>query len=214
MSKLLSTHRRLASVATLLPPGAVPEGSRGVILSEALRLFAEHGYGGASIRDIAQLAGIKGATVYSHYPSKAHVLAELIQIGHEVHLRAMREALLAAGSEPKHQLMAIVRAHVLMHAEYPMLAVVSNAELHALPTEFAAPILETRRQSEMQLLEVIQRGMRLGVFNVPDDQLALPAIGAMGLRVAHWYTPEIGRTPEQVADTFAEFACRIVGAVG
>ena len=213
MSKVPTLQRRLAAVTTVLPPGAVPDGSRGVILGEALRLFAEHGYGGASIRDIAQLAGIKAASVYSHYPSKAHVLAELLHIGHEEHFRRMRSALLAANPEPKLQLIAAVRAHVLAHADYSMLAVVSNAELHALPPEFAAPILELRRQSELLLQEVIQRGVNLGVFKVPDTQLALLAIGAMGLRVAHWYTPEVGKTPEQIADTYGEFACRIVGVM-
>ena len=211
MGKPASTQRRLAAVATLLPPGAAPEGSRGLILSASLRLFAEHGYGGASIRDIAERAGIKGATVYSHYPSKAQVLADLIRIGHEEHFRRMRAALLNAGPEPRFQLTAIVRAHVLAHAEYPMLAVVANAELHALPPEFAAPILELRHQSEAQLLEVIQRGVGLGVFHVADPQLAVLAIGAMGLRVAHWYGPEIGKTPDEIADSFAEFACRVVG---
>lgn len=213
MSKVPSSQRRLAAVTTVLPPGAVPEGSRGVILGEALRLFAEHGYGGASIRDIAKLAGIQGASVYSHYPSKAHVLAELLHIGHEEHFRRMRAALLSSAPEPKVQLRAVVRAHVLAHAEYSMLAVVSNAELHALPPEFAAPILELRRQSESLLHEVIRRGSNLGVFQVPDTQLALLAIGAMGLRVAHWYGPEIGKTPEQIAEIYGEYACRIVGVM-
>ncbi len=213
MNNLLSTHRRLASVTTLLPPSATSEGSRSVILIEALRLFAEHGYGGSSIRDIAKLVGIKAATVYSHYPSKAHVLAELIRIGHAEHHRRMRAAVLEAGSNPTQQLVALVRAHVLAHAEYPMLAVVSNAELHALPEEFASPILVVRHQSEMLLHDVIERGVKLGVFDVPDMQLVLPAIGAMGLRVAHWYTPEIGKTPVQVADVFAELACRVVGVM-
>ena len=208
----INTNRRLAAVTTLLPPGMTPEGSRGLILSEALRLFAEHGYGGASIRDIAQQVGIKGASVYSHYPSKAHVLAELLRIGHEEHFRRMRAALLAASPEPTQQLIAVVRAHVFAHAEYPMLAVVASAEMHALPAEFATPILEVRRNSEMQLLDVIRRGTELGVFNVPDAELALAAIAAMGVRVAHWYAPDNKRTPEQIADVFALFACRLVGA--
>lgn len=211
MSKIPSLQRRLAALTTLLPPGATPDGSRGVILNESLRLFAEHGYGGASIRDIAELVGIKAASVYSHYPSKAHVLAELMLIGHGEHFRRLRTALMAASPEPRLQLVAVVRAHVMAHAEYPMLAVVSNNEMHALPPEFAAPSLELRRQSESLLLDVIQRGVDLGVFDVPDTQLALRAISAMGLRVAHWYTPELGKTPEQIAEAYGEFACRIVG---
>lgn len=213
MPSILSSHRRLAALTTVLPPGAAPDGSRGVILGEALRLFAEHGYGGSSIRDIAKLVGIQAASVYSHFPSKAHVLAELVRIGHEEHHRRLRGALLDARSDPKEQLMAIVRAHVSAHAEYPMLAVVSNAELHALPAEFAAPSLELRRQSELLLLEVIERGIKLGVFKVPDAQLARSAISAMGLRVAHWYTPELEQTPARVAEVYAEFACRVLGVM-
>lgn len=213
MQNALSTNRRLAAVTTVLPPGAVPEGSRGVILSESLRLFAEHGYGGTSMRDVAKLVGIKAPTVYSHYPSKAHVLAELARIGHEEHLRRVRTAVLAAQPDPKQQLAALVRAHVMAHAEYAMLAVVANTEMHSLEPQFAAPILEVRRRSELLLLEIIQRGVDLGVFRVADTQLAGLAIGAMGLRVAHWYTPESGRSPEQIADLYAEFACRVVGVM-
>src|SRR5262245_48122715 len=117
MPQPISAHRRLATVSTVLPPGVTPEGSRGLILSHALQLFAEHGYGSASIRDIAQLVGIKGASLYSHYPSKAHVLAELIKIGHEEHFRRMRDALQAATPDPQSQLEALVRAHVCTHAE-------------------------------------------------------------------------------------------------
>lgn len=206
-----ASHRRLAAVGSDLPPGTAPDGSRGQILSESLRLFAEQGYGAASIRDIASRVGIKGASLYSHYPSKAHVLAELVRIGHEEHFRRMRDALLAAQPDVHVQLAAVVRAHVCAHAEYPMLAVVSNSELHALPEEFAAPLLAIRRQSEMLMLDVIQRGVNLGVFKVPDIQLAMTAIGAMGLRVAHWYTPDSGKTPEQIADTYALFAARLLG---
>ena len=41
--------------------------------------------------------------------------------------------------------------------------------------------------------------------------LTLRAISAIGTRVAFWYGPDCGRTPEQIADTFAAFAASIVG---
>lgn len=208
-----NAQRRLAEVTTVLPPGATPEGSRGVVLTEALRLFAERGFGGSSIRDLAERVGIKSASLYSHYPSKAHVLAELMRIGHEEHHRRVRAALLEASADPEQQLRALVRAHVSAHAEYPMLAVVTSAEFHALPPEFAAPSIELRRQSELFLQEIIERGIQQGKFQVSDPFLAINAIGGMGLRVAHWYSSSLGKTPEQIAEAFSEFACRIVGVM-
>lgn len=207
-----ATQRRLRAEGDVLPAGSAPEGSRGVILGKALQLFAERGFGSASIRDLASLVGIKSASLYSHYPSKTHVLADLMRIGHEEHFRRIRQALLDVSADPKQQLIALVRAHVLVHAQYPMLAVVANSEMHVLPPEFAAPCVELRRQSESFLIDIIRRGVAQGVFDVEDPELALTAIGAMGLRVANWYTPELGKTPEQVADGYALYACRIVGA--
>ncbi len=54
--------------------------------------------------------------------------------------------------------------------------------------------------------------VKAGVFDVPDIYLALRAIGGMGMRVAFWYEPGCGMTPQHVADTYAEFALRLVGA--
>lgn len=205
-------HRRLATQEILLPPGVTPSGSRGTILEVALRLFAEHGFGGTSVRDIAKEAGVQPATMYAHYPSKEHVLSELIKLGHEEHNRCMREALTAAKPDPVSQLTALVRAHVRVHTDYPMLTVVANAELHALSPKFAAASLELRLQSEQLLLDVIQRGIRQRVFKTPDAWLAMAAIGSMGLRVGHWFTSEFGKGPDEVADAYAEFARRICGA--
>lgn len=205
-------HRRLLTEEMLLPPGVTPPGSRGVVLGAALRLFAEHGYGGTSVRDIAKATGIQPATMYAHYPSKEHVLSELVKIAHDEHHRRLKAALQDAGNDPRKQLAAFVRAHVRTHADYSMLCVVGNSELHALSPKFAAPALELREQSEQLLLDVIQRGIKTRVFKTPDTWLAMAAIGAMGIRVAHWYTPAFDKSADEVADIYADLVLRMLGA--
>ena len=44
------------------------------IFSSAVRLFAEKGYHGTSIRDLASEAGIKESSVYNHYKGKEAIL--------------------------------------------------------------------------------------------------------------------------------------------
>lgn len=206
-----SAHRRLATRLILLP-GDAQTGTRGNVLNAALRLFAEHGFGGTSVRDIAKEADVQPATMYAHFPSKQHVLAEIVKIGHDEHQRCLRAALLDSASDPREQLANLVRAHVRLHTDFSMLAVVANAELHALLPEFAAAALELRHQSEQMLIEVIQRGHQQGVFNVIHPHLALAAIGGMGIRVSHWFTPAFELNAVQVADYYAQMALRIVGA--
>lgn len=212
MSSIAQQHRRLAAEITRLPDAPTRRGSRGVILDAALRLFAERGYGGTSVRDIAAVADVQPATLYAHFPSKEHVLAELVRIGHEAHHLRFRSALLEVQPSPRQQLAAMVRAHVSMHADYPMLAVVANAELHALSPDMAAPALALRRQSEQLMLEIIERGVRLGEFSVAKPWLAVAAIAAMGMRVANWYTPDFEMSADEVADAYVEFAWRVVGS--
>ncbi|MFF2131268.1 hypothetical protein ACFVW1_39120 [Streptomyces olivochromogenes] len=153
-----------------------------------------------SIRDIEGRLRINSATLHSHYRSKEHVLAALVLLGHqELHTRLQR-ALMASRGGPAEQLVALARAHVLAHAEYPLLALVANAELHALGSEAAAPALALREQSWQLLLAVLDEGVRCGEFTVADPLLAAAAIVSMGRQVAHWYGPRQPYTPTQIAE--------------
>src|SRR6202043_2972038 len=46
-------------------------------LTAALSAFVDYGYHGATIREIAQRAGLSVPGVYHHYPSKQYLLVEL-----------------------------------------------------------------------------------------------------------------------------------------
>jgi len=53
--------------------------TRKQILDAALRLFSEKGAARASVRDIAQAAGITDAAIYYHFPSKRELFEALIE---------------------------------------------------------------------------------------------------------------------------------------
>lgn len=208
----MTVNRRLAATTAHMLPEPRTPGSRGQILRAALELFAERGYAGTSIRDVAAAAGVKPATIYVHYPSKEHILAELCRIGHEEQYRGVRTSVLGSGADPRDQIVAYVRAHVGFHTAFPMLAVVSNAELHVLGEELGSATFLLRSQSEGLLTDIIERGIGQGIFRVPDAWLATAAIGGMGLRVAYWFSPDYRVSAEQVAEGYAEFALRILAA--
>lgn len=49
------------------------------ILDEAFSLFAERGYHAVPVRDIAEAAGIKDASLYNHFPSKQAMFDAIIE---------------------------------------------------------------------------------------------------------------------------------------
>lgn len=199
-----------ASRTVVLPERVTQDGTHRRLLEQALALFSERGFHGVSVREIAEAAGVRASSMYAHIESKEQVLFQLMAGGHEEHAARLRQALLGAGNDPIEQIRHLTRAHVRMHAEHPLLARVCNRELHALNDENRARI-ETIRESSVQFfLDVMQRGRELGVFDVADPWLGTAAIGAMGMRIAEWWDQYPGYTVDQVADTYADFAVKLL----
>ena len=193
-----------------LPPDVLLDPAVRRILEGALRLFATRGFHATSMRDLGDALEIQASVLYRTFPSKDHLLAELVRVGHEAHLATIRAALLAGGSDPVAQLQAVVRANAVMHATYPHLAVVVNDELHALAAELAAPALALRRQTTALLTEIVERGLAMRRFAVSQPAVAIAAIGAMSLRIPYWHSRD--ELPiDQLADAQAELACRMLG---
>lgn len=164
------------------------------------------------MRDLAKVLEIQPSALYASFPSKDHVLAELVRIGHEVQLEMLRQAVLAGAGDPVEQLRAVVRANVRMHVTYPHLAIIVNDEMHALPDALLGPGLALRRQSTAMLGDIIARGITLGRFAALDVRVTTAAIGAMTLRLPYWYRhddPDLDAA--RVADLQAELALRLVG---
>jgi AcrR family transcriptional regulator len=196
----------------MLPPGAAGDGTRGRILERALKLFADQGFHGSSMRELGKLVEIQPSALYVHFPSKEHVLAELARVGHEAHHAALRDALLETGSEPSAQLRSFVAAHARMHALYPHLAIVVNDEMSALSEELAGPALALRKQSLALLVDILRRGASMGRFSFLRIEVVAAAIGAMGMRIPYWYLPNGSMDVEELASLQAELALRMVGA--
>jgi len=200
----------------LLPPRAEGVGTLRRIYEEALVRFADRGYHGVSVREIADACGIKASSIYAHVPSKERLLFDLILMGHEEHRDRLRDALLGAGSDPAEQLTAVVAAHVRMHAEFQLLATVANNELHALSPQSRDDAMAIRADGVRMIVDVIERGVRLGRFTCDDPFLAAAAVGAMGIRVAAWYGSErdyradAHYSVDKIVESYAEFALKLV----
>lgn len=81
---------------------------RAAILAAAARLFADQGYGSASMGALARACGISKANIYHYYKSKEAILFDIL----DAHLRGLRDRVTGidhAGADPEAQLRDIVR---------------------------------------------------------------------------------------------------------
>lgn len=68
------------------------------LLASAAALFAERGYGGTSMADIAERVGVRKASLYNYYASKEDLLMDLLRRGMEAAHGACLPALAGPGS--------------------------------------------------------------------------------------------------------------------
>lgn len=75
-------------------------GSGAAIRAAAAKLFLEKGYAGTSMDEVAAAAGISKQTIYTHFPSKEELFADLV-LGNEQRANEFVAAMIGAFHEAK-----------------------------------------------------------------------------------------------------------------
>ena len=185
--------------------------SQRAILEACVELFADRGYTGTSVRDIADLVGIKAASLYKSFKSKQAMLDALSDLGHAEFGRQQLASVLAAGDDPRDQLSASTKALVLMTCQYPRLSRIVNSEVRYLSPAAFERDRAARRQSAGILHDVLARGEASGVFRSADFASTTVLIWGLVLALASWYPYAPDEQAEKLADSYAEMFLGIVG---
>jgi AcrR family transcriptional regulator len=205
-----------AAAGTLLPATPVrgkpePAGSLGAsasrvdqIRSAGCHLLFRYGYAGMTMREIAASLRIKAASLYYHFPSKQHILFDVMHATVSELLRGLREIVNSTG-EPGIQLDSAIRWHVLFHTQKREEAFVSHSELRSLETKNLKTILKLRREYERLFDSILKRGQRQGLFRVEDPGVVRNCILTMCTATAGWFSPQGHLSAEQVADEIGHF---------
>ena len=160
---------------------------RALVLDAASRLFAERGYHGTSIRDIAADAGMTPAAIYSHFTSKAELLVAVYAEGVGRIAAALDAALAAPGRAGRLQAACAAHLETLLEGgDYAQ--VVLRVWPRDVP-EAAAQLTRLRDDYEARFRRLL-----------PDKHLRLLLLGAMNAAPG-WYRPG-GETPREIARHF------------
>jgi AcrR family transcriptional regulator len=166
---------------------------------EAARLFAERGYHGTSIGDLAEALGVQKATLYAYIESKQDLLYQTMRDGADAFhgaLDAIPERLPAV-----EKIQLALRAHLRVVAEQLDVATVFVQEWRYLEGERRDEIVAERRRYEDRIRALFREGRELGELRTDlDDGTA----ALLMLSAANWaYTwLEPGRDTDELADRF------------
>ncbi|MFF5259943.1 TetR family transcriptional regulator [Actinomadura viridis] len=189
------------------------DATRARLLDAAVTTFAERGFHGSTIRDIAGGAGLSTAALYVHYRTKEEVLYQISRDGHEETLALVRAAI-ASGGTPGERLERLFRDFTRYHARAHTTARVINYELAGLEASHRAQVHTVRRRIEAEVQDLVRQGVATGEFDVAEPALTTTALLSLGIDIARWYREGGNWSPDELADRYAKLALRLVGAAG
>jgi AcrR family transcriptional regulator/DNA-binding XRE family transcriptional regulator len=178
-------------------------------LAGALSAFAELGYHGATVRDIARRAGLSVPGVYHHRASKQEMLVALLDLTME-DLLARSHAAREEGTDPAARLGLLVECLVLFHTHRREQAFIGASEMRSLEPEAWARVAALRTAQQRMVDDEVERGCRDGVFATGRPREAARAIVTMCTAVPQWFSSGGPASAEWVAQQYVEFALDVV----
>jgi AcrR family transcriptional regulator len=121
---------------------------------KVLQLFASKGFGQVGMRELATCLGLSPGSLYHHYPSKQHLLLDLIEEFYE-ELLATLERIRQKAPAKRDKLTSLIRAHLNLHRDMPWHFRLVERDSGCLNAEQQQRVQQLREQYEHMLLKVL-----------------------------------------------------------
>jgi TetR/AcrR family transcriptional regulator, cholesterol catabolism regulator len=172
---------------------------RDEVTRTAARLFAERGFHGTSMGDLADALGMQKGSLYSHTGSKQQLLFETMQEGAQAFHAALDEVPEDAPAVERIRL--ALRGHLRVVAEQLDVATVFTREWRYLDEEYRAEIVAERRRYEERFRTLFREGVETGELRSDLDASTAALLVLSAANWAYtWLAP--GRDTDQLADRF------------
>lgn len=180
-------------------PRSEGNGRRRDILVAATRVFANKGYHGATLQDVAGEVGLSRPTFYHYFKSKQEILEAICLAAAD----AADAVVSAEIGKPAGSPAAALRRTLLAYARH-IAAQESTATMMRNFEEMSVPmqreIAERRRRREAKVLELVGVGIRAGELAAAEPKIAVLAAFEAINTMHNWYD----RTGRLARDKVAE----------
>ena len=173
-----------------------------VVLDAAAHVFRKRGYGGATVREVAQAAGMLPGSLHYRYPSKEALLLDLVERALNRVLETGRAAVEAA-TDPADRLRKGLRAHLESLLSGDDDVYVLLYDWRSLQGPAMQAMLRLRARYEAFWDDLLHDAIRAGWARpgIDVELLRQFGIGAMNW-VAQWRQENDPRTAADIADAF------------
>lgn len=182
--------------------GATSERRREEVILVATVAFAEMGYQGASLREIADRCGLGQGHLYYYYRNKQDLLVEILQ-GLQSRYDRLIEDTLVDPRPTKVRLESLLSDHVAILCENHLAARVSYENIRFLTPDYREGLMANRRAYEEGLCALID-GVRddIDVVDLPSHLLSKVLLGIVNWPY-QWFRPGGTTDPDALSRQLA-----------
>jgi len=160
------------------------------ILRTASQVFAQHGFAGASMRDISRAAGVSLAGLYYYFENKQHLLYLIQSNTFTVVLENLRSRLHGA-HEPAERLRLLVLNHIEYFLSHPNEMKVLSHEEEALGEPYSEKVQAIKRRYYALAREIFDSIAAEGLAPGIHPRVAVLSLFGMMNWTYKWHKPSV-----------------------
>lgn len=178
------------------------------IIEAASRLFADNGYSGTSLEDIASAVGLLKGSLYHYIDTKEDLLYQVLQEAHDAFEQNMERVMVENGTVVD-KLRSLFCGHVCLVAATRHSGDLFQRNFLSLSEPRRLAIGQRRDVYDAYVRSLITEGQHLALFNRELDP-KLASLGLIGMlnSVSRWYQETGSESAEQIADHLSDLAVR------
>jgi len=175
------------------------EERRKQIMRIATKLFANKGYDGASLSDLAAEMDITKAALYHHILNKEEILQEICDDVLEKQMRETRK-LQKSNLSPRDKLKWFIREVVRGVTEDQNVMRVYFESMNSLSPLAREKVQKQKKAFDKVLDLILREGVEKGYFHIRDFKMAVFVIQGACNFGYQWYQPKGRLSPEEIAE--------------
>lgn len=174
------------------------------IIEMACIRFAEKGFAGTSMRELAADLGLEASSLYTYIQSKDELLEDIcFTMGHQ--LITVLDEVNDVFFNAEEKLRTAIKNHVEVICSNPHASRVFTHEWRHLAPEKKENFIELRNRYEAAFTDILDTGETEQIFMEGDKRFAVLTILSTVNWISEWYNPKGKMKPDEISQKLSDF---------
>lgn len=179
------------------------------ILRSAAVVFAEKGYHGTTMEEIAAGLLMTKGSMYYYFKNKDELLYHCHKMIMDMSIEGMKGIIESSASSTE-KLYRAIKSHIAIATSEKSMFMVMHKPGQHFTDDYLNDILEARSEYAQSFDYIIKEGIKTGEFQTVDVKMVrMIILGALNW-TQEWFDPKGEKSPDEISEVFATYLMRML----